>query len=1184
MKKRPRIICSILVTAQLMLNAAVAIPVHADDKAVSYDVPQSQHETYNMNLDWHFFDTEIGADKNVTMQQAMDKAKDSTGKQFWEAGYDESKASKAWETVSIPHAVSAHSSFSSYIVDAGGSDKRGVFLYRKTFTVPAGAENGKVFFELEGIRQAAYVWVNGQPIGYYEAGITAMGFDITDAVEPGKEAVIAILNDGTSTRGTTGRVVWETVPGQPWGSSQSNGDGSAGSNGGGSAYQWNTKDFNEVQAGLVYDAYLHITGEVYQTLPLYNNLKTTGNYIYADNFNVRGKTATIHVDAEIRNESNVDGNYKLEVAIVDHEGNLLDSFEGSTASVPAAKDTGVVYQTAVENDVYDAANIENAVGLTKVNTVDVTHIEASKNVSDLRFWSTDDPYLYTVYTILKDSSGNVVDVQKKETGFRKVTYDRNSGILINDKPVWLTGYAQRATNEWAAIGVAPDWLQDWDMSLMRDGNNANFIRWMHVAPKPAEVRSSDKYGVAIAAPAGDKEGTAPNGRQWSQRTEAMRDTMIYFRNSPSVIFWETGNSPVGTEAKANEMAALRNEIDPHGMRFIGARSTTAANELNYEYNYAGTMCAGPDPGTSAIAAMSENGKYGPIMETEYSRDEAPRRVWDDYSPPDYDYVNKYLGEGASKEDKYDVWDHTQESITVANLKDYANNFYANRAGQGKNYYSAAAMMVWTDSDMHGRNSGSENARTSGRVDAIRQTKEMYEGTRVAQSSKPAVHIVGHWSYPEYTSSSDTYYYFDKTYTGITDKDKQTYWVYDNNKKLRRNPTAKTVYVIGSADVKKVELYRVDKGVETLIGTDDTPDSTFIYEFVADVTQGDGVIAKAYNARGALIAEDEIARTGDAKGLKLEVTTSDDGWRADGSDIAFVDVKVVDANGNVCALNYDKIDFEYSGSGVYMGGYNSGMGEGCFQNMPESAGLSNYFGGAKDGVSTIGKDYVYAENGTNRIFVKSTRDAGTFTLTAKMAGGIEATTTITSTPVATTGGLTTLMQSKQERDPGEPPVEIEVDAMYPLQLTARIINWANIDQVEEIDTNVYYTVNVNGTPIELEGKSRARLGTMNLVFGPVVPILEAVEKQYNVDLGYTYNGNALPQTLSFTGSNGEPYVVTVADNFIVNQNTGERTEIVQEPQMIDGKMFVSLSAVLSYLGIKVEQDNTNHVVNITYQAQ
>ena len=68
------------------------------------------------------------------------------------------------------------------------------------------------------------------------------------------------------------------------------------------------------------------------------------------------------------------------------------------------------------------------------------------------------------------------------------------------------------------------------------------------------------------------------------------------------------------------------------------------------------------------------------METEYNRGGASaRRVWDDYSPPDYDYVNKYLGPGASKEDYHDVWDMTQEDLSISAVKSYSG-FYNGRVG------------------------------------------------------------------------------------------------------------------------------------------------------------------------------------------------------------------------------------------------------------------------------------------------------------------------------------------------------------------------------------------------------------------------------------------------------------------------------------------------------------------------
>lgn len=1174
MKQRLHAFLAVIMTLQLLLSGIVT--VNAEDTSgigEAYTAPDSPAVTYNMNLDWKFKETSNGT--TASLEDAINSVDDEEGDHFYSIDYDDSE----WETVSIPHGINGEDAFTSNTRDAGGGMGRiGVFLYRKTFTVPESAEGGKVFFELEGIRQAAYVWVNGKKVGYYEAGITAMGFDITNFVVPGETAVIAIANDATATSGNPNKTMYETVPGEEWGSSYTLNNGSS-HVGDGVGYEWNVRSFNEVQAGLVYNAYLHVTGSVYQTFPLYNNLKTTGNYIYADNFDIRGGTATIHVDAEVRNESDSDGSYTLEVAVVDAEGNLAYQFESSETSVAKASDAGVVYETAVERDVYDAENIANPVGLTKVNTVEVTHITASCEASDVRFWSLDDPYLYTVYTILKDSDGNVVDVQDKETGFRKVEYDPNSGIMINDKAVWLKGYAQRSTNEWAVIGVATDWLTDYDMSLLKE-NNANFIRWMHVAPKPAAVRSSDKYGIAVVCPAGDKEAEADE-RQWSQRTEAMRDAMIYFRNSPSVIFWETGNNAISAE-KAEEMNNLRLQIDPYGMRFIGARSTRNADQLNYEGNYAGTMYG--NYADAAKAAMQSNGIMGPIMETEYAREESPRRVWDDYSPPDYDYVNKALWGDVSKLDGYDAHDLTQEEITVKNVKEY-NNYYSNRVSVGSSLYSAEAMMVWSDSNMHGRNSASENCRTSGRVDAVRQTKEMFEGTKVMHSDESAVHIIGHWSYPEV--SDDTYNYYETEQVTLAYNNDGTakygYDAYTSNV-LKRDPTTKTVYAIGSADVSKIDLYRIDGDTETLIGSDDEADSNFVYQFDnIDVTKGDGVIAKAYNARGAEVATDEIARSYDAVTLRLTahtaVTENEDGetvsnWKADGSDIAYIDVEVIDENGNVCVLNYDKINFTYSDEGVYLGGYNSGTGSNCFQNTTGSEGLSNYFGGAKNGESTIRKDYVYAENGTNRIFIKSTRNAGSFTLTASMDGMYPVQITLNSTAVDTAGGLTDEMQSTLDPGVSEAPVTTTVAAMKPLMQEKFAVDWGNVITVTESDDTVYYKTIVNGSELELEDGLRTRAGTPSGVFGAVEPILEKLNEG-GAGIEYTIDGSPLTLTFKY---GGHEYTVKANTNEILTDGK-DATEIVQNAEEIDGELFVNLGAVLNYMGVGVMIDDTNKTVTI-----
>ena len=1164
MRKKLKALISLLTMAALMLPMAV-MPVFAEGEETSdkYTAPETLSVTYNMNLDWKFFDTHNLKDDIFTAMSIADK----NGKKFYEKDYDDS----AWESVSIPHAPgSGKNAFASSIGDSGGGLYDTV-LYRKTFTVPNVTNGTKFFFELEGIRQAAYVWVNGQPVGYYEAGIAPMGFDITKFVTPGQTAVIAICNDGSGTKGNSNKCMHETVPGETWGSSYTPNNGTT-NYGAGVGYSWNTKDFNEPQIGLVYDAYLHVKGSVYQTLPLYNNLKTTGNYIYATDFDTKQNKATIHVDAEVRNESAADGNYTLQVDVVDHTGKLAYTFKSAATEVKKATDKDVVYETAVEDDVYSETNIAKPNGITKVNSPDVTSIKASFEADDVRFWSIDDPYLYTVYTTLLDSTGKAVDVQENKTGFRKITYDANNGIMLNDKQVWLKGYAQRSTNEWAVIGIAPDWLQDYDMALLKS-NNSNFIRWMHVAPKPAEVRSSDKYGVAVVCPAGDKEGTGLSGRQWSQRVEAMRDVMIYFRNSPSVFFYETGNSSIGGEANANEMAEMREMVDPYGMRFIGARSTkNVPTELDYDYNYAGTMYG--NYAGDATTAMKTNGKMGPIMETEYARGESPRRVWDRYSPPDYDYINKHLNKTDAKKDAYDTHNFTQEELIVSNVREYSENYYQKRMGSSTPVFSAEAMMVWSDSNMHTRNSFSENDRTSGRVDAVRQTKEMYEGTRAAQAETPTVHIVGHWSYPEV--SADTYNYLDSDYseTVSTNKGDTPVKVYKDasvaSNWLKRDPTKKIVYAIGSVDVKKIELYRVDNGAETKIGEDDEPEQLFIYQFDnVDVTQGDAVIAKAYNARGDQIATDEIKRTGDAASVKLVPHTAPGGWKADGADIAYFDVQVLDKNGNICALNYDKIEFtNISGEGVFLGGYNSGTGTG--QQLH-----SKYFGGTDKAKSTIGENYVWAENGTNRIFVRSTRTAGTFKISVKMEGMLAKEFTLDSVAVESSGGLTSEMQSTL--DPGvstERPVVRTVNPMIPLMKTAWTVDWTKAITETVVDTTVYYDIQYNGANVTVANKAYEELNQN--VYGPLLCILDKL--QTDGALTYTYEN----KVLSFSAG-GHNYTINAGSNQM--SVDGELTEIVMTASEVGDELFAIYEVVLGSTvpNLKIDIDSTNHIIKFTYPA-
>ncbi len=124
----------------------------------------------------------------------------------------------------------------------------------------------------------------------------------------------------------------------------------------------------------------------------------------------------------------------------------------------------------------------------------------------------------------------------------------------------------------------PAWLSDYSNGLMVE-DNANLVRWMHITPWKQDIESCDRVGLIQAMQAGDAEKDR-EGRQWEQRTELMRDAIIYNRNNPSILFYECGNESISREHMI-EMKAIRDKYDPHGGRAIGSREMLDIREAEY---------------------------------------------------------------------------------------------------------------------------------------------------------------------------------------------------------------------------------------------------------------------------------------------------------------------------------------------------------------------------------------------------------------------------------------------------------------------------------------------------------------------------------------------------------------------------------------------------------------------------
>lgn len=707
-----------------------------------------------------------------------------------------------WKKVTLPRPFNEDEAFRLSIEQLTDT----VMWYRKHFRLPADSKNKKVFIEFEGVRQGADFYINGKYIGLHENGAMAVGFDLTPYIKYGQENVMAVRIDND------------------WNYKERSTN---------TKYQWSDRNFNANYGGIPKNVWLHVTDKLYQTLPLYSNLKTTGVYIYAEDIRVKSRKAIINAESEIKNEYNRDKNVAYKVELIDRDGKTIKTFDGTQALLKPGE---------------------------------TTTLKASAEVDGLHFWSWGYGYLYTVKTSLW-VDGKKVDEVATRTGFRKTRFGKGM-IWLNDRVLQMKGFAQRTSNEWPGVGMSvPAWLSDYSNGLMVE-DNANLVRWMHITPWKQDIESCDRVGLIQAMQAGDAEKDR-EGRQWGQRTELMRDAIIYNRNNPSILFYECGNESISREHMI-EMKAIRDQYDPHGGRAIGSREMLDIREAEY----GGEML------------YINKSKHHPMWAMEYCRDEGLRKYWDEYSYPYHkngEGNNSFRSAMTNKvQKKVDAraYNHNQDSFTIENVIRWFD-YWRERPGTGDRVSSGGVKIIFSDTNTHYR--GVENYRRSGVTDAMRIPKDPFFAHQVmwdgwVDIENPRIHIVGHWNYKE--------------------------------------GTVKPVYVVSSAE--RVELFLNGKSLG-----DGERNYNFLFTF-KDVAFAPGNLeAVGYDENGKECCRTRLLTAGEPQQIKLSAIQNPDGWKADGADMVLLQVEVTDKDGNRCPLANDLIHFEVEGPAEWRGGIAQG---------------------------------------------------------------------------------------------------------------------------------------------------------------------------------------------------------------------------------------------------------------------
>jgi beta-galactosidase len=238
----------------------------------------------------------------------------------------------------------------------------------------------------------------------------------------------------------------------------------------------------------------------------------------------------------------------------------------------------------------------------------------SLQISQPNLWSPDSPDMYHAKTeIRENATAKPLDEVNTPFGIRSFSFDTEQGFVLNGQTTLLRGACVHHDN--GPLGSAAyDRAEERRVALLK-ASGFNAIRCSHNPPSPAFLDACDRQGMLVIDEAFDTWNVGKQPFDYSlyfdKSWKKDLSSMIYRdRNHPSIIMWSTGNeipnraSPAGVAVSAM-LTEFVHQLDP-------TRPVTAAvNGLNPDkdpffatldlagYNYAG----GGDHGHADVYQM-----------------------------------------------------------------------------------------------------------------------------------------------------------------------------------------------------------------------------------------------------------------------------------------------------------------------------------------------------------------------------------------------------------------------------------------------------------------------------------------------------------------------------------------------------------------------------------------------------
>ena len=626
---------------------------------------------------------------------------------------------------------------------------------------------------------------------------------------------------------------------------------------------------------------------------VYVNGRLAGHWAYGYNAFIVDVTPFIHSDGsantlEVRLENKEESNrwypgggiYRPVKLVMTREQNALDpwglyvhtlSIEGGQADLRVEHKLDVI-PDRVEGYELDITLVDPAgrqVAQKRTHADGMGHFATLMTVNNPALWSPESPQLYRLTAVLL-REGQELDRQSTKVGIRTVSFSKEGGFQLNGVRRKIKGVCLH--HDLGPLGAAVNKTALIRQIEMMKAMGADAIRTSHNMPSTMQMEICDSLGMMVMAESFDgwKEPKVRNGYgsywdEWWQQD--IRNLVLNHRNHPSIILWSVGNEipeqwkPEGVK-RYKDLIALCHQYDP-------SRMVTCGMDQPDGDVWCGFAQVADVPGFNyrlhRYDELFERLPQGFILGSETASTVSSRGH---YCFPDTVATNKAWPDGQCS--GYDV-----EYCWWSNLPDDDWKMQEDRDW-------TVGEFVWTGYDYLGEPTPYDEywpSRSSyfGICDLAGLPKDRYYLYRSHwNKNEHTIHLLPHWTWPDRKGKVTPVY----CYTDYPSAE-----LFVNGKSQGR---------ITKSDTARLDRYRLRW---------------------RDVVYQPGELkVVVYDENGNKAGQQIVRTAGKPKRLLLEPERKT--IKADGNDLAFITVSLVDKNGTLCPDAANRLEFSVTGAGTY----------------------------------------------------------------------------------------------------------------------------------------------------------------------------------------------------------------------------------------------------------------------------